>query len=125
MLQRDAARTRPGLGRRHPIPANSFFSDTLVGATGKFMLQQMAAIAELEAGMISARTKAALQAAKKRGVVLGGYRDHDITAKERRAGLVIRQERELEWEARRKQGMTPKNPSKRGVYLSAQPRPCV
>jgi DNA invertase Pin-like site-specific DNA recombinase len=63
----------------------------LEGATGKFMLQQMAAIAELEAGMISARTKAALQAAKKRGVVLGGYRGHDITAKERRAGLVIRQ----------------------------------
>jgi DNA invertase Pin-like site-specific DNA recombinase len=47
---------------------------------------------ELEAGMISARTKAALQAAKKRGVVLGGYRGHDITAKERKAGLVIRQE---------------------------------
>jgi DNA invertase Pin-like site-specific DNA recombinase len=64
----------------------------LEGATGKFMLQQMAAIAELEAGMISARTKAALQAAKKRGVVLGGYRGHDITAKERKAGLVIRQE---------------------------------
>jgi DNA invertase Pin-like site-specific DNA recombinase len=38
----------------------------LEGATGKFMLQQMAAIAELEAGMISARTKAALAAAKKR-----------------------------------------------------------
>src|SRR6516165_2178818 len=65
---------------------------TLEGATGKFMLQQMAAIAELEAGMISARTKAALAAAKKRGVVLGGYRGHDITAKERKAGLVIRQE---------------------------------
>ena len=30
------------------------------GATGKFLLQQMAAVAELEAGMISARTKAAL-----------------------------------------------------------------
>jgi hypothetical protein len=29
------------------------------GATGKFLLQQMAAVAELEAGMISARTKAA------------------------------------------------------------------
>jgi DNA invertase Pin-like site-specific DNA recombinase len=31
------------------------------------MLQQMAAVAELEAGMISARTKAALKAAKARG----------------------------------------------------------
>jgi DNA invertase Pin-like site-specific DNA recombinase len=30
------------------------------GATGRFLLQQMVAVAELEAGMISARTKAAL-----------------------------------------------------------------
>ena len=42
------------------------------GATGRFMLQQMVAVAELEAGMISARTKAALTAAKKRGTKLGG-----------------------------------------------------
>jgi DNA invertase Pin-like site-specific DNA recombinase len=44
------------------------------GATGRFMLQQMVAVAELEAGMISARTKAALAAAKKRGKKLGGRR---------------------------------------------------
>lgn len=42
------------------------------GPTGKFMLNQMAAVAELEAGLISQRTKAALAAAKKRGVKLGG-----------------------------------------------------
>ena len=35
------------------------------GATGRFMLQQMVAVAELEAGMIIARTKAALAAAKR------------------------------------------------------------
>jgi DNA invertase Pin-like site-specific DNA recombinase len=44
------------------------------GATGRFMLQQMVAVAELEAGMISARTKIALAAAKKRGKKLGGNR---------------------------------------------------
>src|SRR6202171_2799414 len=44
------------------------------GATGRFLLQQMVAVAQLEAGMISARTKAALVAAKKRGKKLGGRR---------------------------------------------------
>lgn len=44
------------------------------GPTGRFLLHQMAAIAELEAGMISARTKAALTAAKARGTKLGGWR---------------------------------------------------
>lgn len=44
------------------------------GPTGRFMLQQMAAVAELEAGLISARTKAALAAAKARGKKLGGRR---------------------------------------------------
>lgn len=43
-------------------------------ATGRFLLQQMVAVAELEAGMISARTRAALTAAKKRGKKLGGRR---------------------------------------------------
>src|SRR3954452_543326 len=46
----------------------------IAGATGRFLLQQMVAVAELEAGMISARTKAALQAAKRRGQQLGGDR---------------------------------------------------
>lgn len=44
------------------------------GAMGRFMVNQMAGVAELEAGLISERTKAALQAAKDRGVKLGGFR---------------------------------------------------
>ncbi len=45
------------------------------GPAGRFMLQQMASVAELEAGMTSKRTKDALAAAKARGVKLGGVRD--------------------------------------------------
>jgi len=61
------------------------------GPTGRFMLQQMAAVAELEAGMISARTKAALAAAKRRGVKLGGDRGARLTAKARAAGRAVLQ----------------------------------
>ena len=44
------------------------------GAMGRFMLTQMVAVAELEAGLISERTKAALQAARARGTRLGNPR---------------------------------------------------
>ena len=45
----------------------------LSGAMGKFVLITMANVAELEAGLISERTKAALKAAKARGVRLGRH----------------------------------------------------
>jgi DNA invertase Pin-like site-specific DNA recombinase len=66
---------------------------TIEGATGKFLLQQMAAVAELEAGMISSLTKAALAAAKRRGVKLAGDRGARLTAKARAAGRAAVQER--------------------------------
>jgi DNA invertase Pin-like site-specific DNA recombinase len=41
------------------------------GAMGRFVITQMAAVAELEAGLISERTRAGLAVAKQRGVKLG------------------------------------------------------
>lgn len=61
------------------------------GPTGRFMLQQMAAVAELEAGMIGDRTKKALAAAKARGVKLGGIRPGvEMTAETRAMGTATK-----------------------------------
>jgi DNA invertase Pin-like site-specific DNA recombinase len=66
------------------------------GATGTFLLGVMAEVAQLEAGLISERTKAALGAAKARGVSLGGDRGHRLSADDARrygaAGGARRQE---------------------------------
>jgi DNA invertase Pin-like site-specific DNA recombinase len=63
------------------------------GPTGKFLLQQMASVAELEAGMISVRTKAALAAAKARGKTLGGNRGARLTAEQSAMGRSVLVER--------------------------------
>lgn len=55
-----------------------------------FMLHIYAAVAEQERALISQRTKAALQAAKARGVRLGGYRGHSITPEAGKAGTLAR-----------------------------------
>jgi DNA invertase Pin-like site-specific DNA recombinase len=60
------------------------------GPTGRFMLQQMASVAELEAGLISTRTKAALQAAKARGKKLGGFRGDHLSDETRSLGRQAR-----------------------------------
>jgi DNA invertase Pin-like site-specific DNA recombinase len=63
------------------------------GPTGRFILQQMASVAELEAGLISVRTKAALAAAKARGKQLGGNRGTSISLKARASGRLAQQNR--------------------------------
>lgn len=49
------------------------------GPTGKFILTLLAAVAELERGFVSQRTRAALQAAKRRGVSLGRRPGADVS----------------------------------------------
>ena len=52
------------------------------GAMGRFILTQMVSVAELEAGLTSQRTKAALASAKARGVKLGGFRGAKVNPAE-------------------------------------------
>lgn len=79
------------------------------GPTGRFMLTQMAAVAELEAGFIGDRTKKALASAKVAGKKLGGRRrmmlEADANGKRRFGEYVTLsdQARALGTEARQRQ----------------------
>lgn len=66
---------------------------SIEGPTGRFMLQQMASVAELEAGLISSRTKAALAAAKARGTRLGGHRGIKLSEQSQAAGRAAQADR--------------------------------
>jgi DNA invertase Pin-like site-specific DNA recombinase len=66
------------------------------GPTGRFLLTQMVSVAELEAGLTSARTKAALAAAKARGQRLGGFRGYVPTDADRVASAAARRRRAQE-----------------------------
>lgn len=57
-----------------------------IPAANKFTLHIMAAVAEAEREAISARTRAALAAAKRRGVVLGGDRGATLSKAQQRNG---------------------------------------
>jgi len=67
------------------------------GPVGRFMVQIMASIAELESGMISDRIKGAIEQAKKRGKVWGGYRGGDFPEDVRALGRVKRTEKADEY----------------------------
>lgn len=79
------------------------FSDLpkIEGPAGRFMLRQMLAVAELEAGLISERTKKALAVAKVRGVKLGGDRGNLTAVAEqgRAISLAVRRSKAKRWAA--------------------------
>ena len=77
--------------RRQQPASDVRFADLpqVEGPQGRFLLNSMVAVAELEAGLISQRTKAALAAAKSAGA-LGGDRGQRPSRAARRAGAAAR-----------------------------------
>jgi DNA invertase Pin-like site-specific DNA recombinase len=81
-LARDAAFVRTLV--RSGVPVEFADLPATRGATGTFLIGIMAEVAQLEAGLISERTRAALGALKARGVSLGGDRGHRHAADDAR-----------------------------------------
>src|ERR1700730_12130989 len=78
-----------------PGPRSKVFNERCIERnTGKGdKASRNASVCRVAGGMISARTNAALAAAKRRGVKLGGDRGARLTAKARAAGRAALQER--------------------------------
>ncbi len=66
-------------------------------ADGRFLLTQMAAVAELEAGLISERTKAALNIARER-IATTGQRNHPDVKRTRQSQRGSRSQRQAGWQ---------------------------
>ena len=81
-LARDSAFVRTLM--RAGVPVEFCDLPATKGATGSFLLGIMAEVSQLEAGLISERTKAALGQLKTRGVALGGDRGFRHTADDAR-----------------------------------------
>ena len=81
------ARNRAFVGEvlRSGIPVEFCDLSASQSATGAFILGIMAEVAQLEAGLIGERTKAALVAAKARGTTLGGDRGYRHDARQAKA----------------------------------------
>ena len=84
-LSRDVAFISGLMAQRVPFIVAELGADA-----DPFMLHLYAALAEKERSLISARTKAALAAAKARGTVLGGYRGTTVSADARELSKAAR-----------------------------------
>ena len=93
-LARDAAFV--GTVRKAGVPVEFCDIPASKGATGEFILGVLAGVAQLEAGLIAERTKAALAQAKERGAKLGGDRGHRHTAEAAKAFGALGGQRRVE-----------------------------